>query len=78
MKANHQQAFCRMIYLTCNMKYTRAQHKQFLELELRAIAEKYRDLLNTKATVLRDHNELYVTQFVKIAHEDKNGGATPP
>lgn len=63
-----------MIYLTCNMKYTRAQHKQFLELELRAIAEKYRDLLNTKATVLRDHNELYVTQFVKIAHEDKNGG----
>jgi len=56
------------------MKYTREQHKHFLDLELKTIAEKYRDILNTKALVLRDSNDIYVTQFIKIANEETNGG----
>ncbi|MCM1142437.1 MAG: PIN domain-containing protein [Muribaculum sp.] len=56
------------------MKYTRQQHKQFLDLELKTIAEKYRDILNTRASLLRDSNDIYVTQFIKIANEETNGG----
>lgn len=56
------------------MKYTRAEHKRFLDLELKAIAEKYCETLNTSASVLKDNNEIYATMFVRISNEDKNGG----
>lgn len=56
------------------MKYTRAEHKRFLDLELKSIAEKYCEVLKTRATVLKDNNEIYATMFVKISNEEKSSG----
>lgn len=56
------------------MKYTRTEHKRFLDLELKSIAEKYCEVLNTRASILKDNNEIYATMFVKISNEDTKGG----
>lgn len=56
------------------MKYTRAEHKRFLDLELKSIAEKYCEVLKTRAAVLKDNNEIYATMFVKISNEEKSSG----
>lgn len=56
------------------MKYTRAEHKRFLDLELKSIAEKYCEVLNTRALILKNNNEIYATMFVKISNEDTKGG----
>lgn len=56
------------------MKYTRADQKRFLDLVLKSIAEKYCDVLKTRASILKDNNEIYASLFVKISEEKKNGG----
>lgn len=56
------------------MSHNRDHHKRFLELELQALADKYRELLRTKATLLRDNNEIYATLFVRITTENESGG----
>lgn len=56
------------------MKYSRAEHKRFLDLELKSIAEKYCEVLNTKASILKENNEIYATLCVRISNEETNGG----
>jgi Cdc6-like AAA superfamily ATPase len=47
------------------MIYTREEHFQFLEEELRAQTEEFRKKLDTKATfLLQEKNELFIAQFI--------------
>lgn len=49
------------------MVHTRKQHWQFLEEELRAQTEAYKQKLDTKAiSLLRDREELFVAQFLAL------------
>ncbi len=49
------------------MVHTRKQHWQFLEEELRAQTETYKQKLDTKAvSLLRDREELFVAQFIAL------------
>lgn len=48
------------------MRYTREQHKKFLDKELTALSEGYLKKLNSKAIALLSNNEIYITQFVKL------------
>ena len=49
------------------MVHTRRQHWQFLEEELRAQTETYKQKLDTKAiSLLRDREELFVAQFLAL------------
>ena len=48
------------------MKYSRQQHKKFIDSELESITEQYRKLIKSEAIALLYRNEVYVTQFVKV------------
>lgn len=56
------------------MRYSRTEHKRFLDLELKAIATKYCELLNTSAITLKERCEIYATMFVKVPNEGHNNG----
>ena len=49
------------------MIHSRAEHTQFLEEELRAQTEAYKQKLDTSAQfLLQDREELFVAQFLKF------------
>lgn len=48
------------------MKYSREDYKRFLDTEFNTQMKEYKQLVNTKAIVLKERGEVFVGIFLKL------------